>query len=47
MRDLMLNENEIYANELWLVVKYMALNRDAAQFVWDFYQEHISTVMKR
>lgn len=47
MRDLMLNQNEVYANELWLVVKYMALNRDAAQFVWDFYQEHISTVMKR
>ena len=43
----MLDANEVYANELWRVVQYMTLNKDALPVVWDFFREHINVIFER
>ena len=43
----MLDANEVYANELWRVVQYLTLNKDALPVVWDFFREHINVIFER
>ena len=43
----MLDADQVYPNELWRIVYFMALNRDALPVVWDFYRERFGVIMAR
>ena len=45
--EVMLDGNQVYPNELWRVVSFMALNLDALPEVWNFYRNHFGKVMAR